>query len=81
MTMKSVNPKSRASTAAKRARKTVKVDLHFYRDARGAIHLFGKEGSKKLFVSTLDPKPGSVRQHPHLYAHLDRLLRTKIDRS
>jgi len=60
-------------------KKTRACTLHFGRRGHGVIHLYGKNGSKTLFQSTVHAKPGEAktRRHKHLYDHLDRLLRAE----
>jgi hypothetical protein len=52
--------------------------LDIKRRERGIIHLYVKDssGKKKLFPSTVDPRPGA-RHHAHLYRKLDALLKAE----
>lgn len=52
--------------------KTVRIEIGvWYDEERGDIHIAQPGG----FITTINDQPGSVRAHPHLFAHLARVLR------
>jgi hypothetical protein len=55
--------------------RSVSFTLSICRRKGGAIHLYAKDGSKRLFVSTVSPDSTHKRHHAHLYGKLDSVLR------
>jgi len=71
---KSKKPVKRKAARKKVATKAVKICFRVWRGEDGYIRLFSVERPARI-KSTVAPKPGGKRSHPHLYKQLDRYLR------
>jgi hypothetical protein len=59
---------------ANRSGRSVTLQVSIWRRPDGHIRMIGKEGRKKVFMSTVTDKPNSKRRHAHLFRQLDELL-------
>ncbi len=61
-------------------KRSISFTLSIARRRGGVIHLYAKDGKRKLFVSTVNSSAASPRGHAHLYSKLEKLLRTAMVR-
>jgi hypothetical protein len=59
-------------------KRSISFTLSIARRRGGVIHLYAKDGKRKLFVSTVNPRAENPRGHAHLYSKLDKLLRVSM---